>query len=93
MSSESVSPLETIEAFYGGEPRVSDWVLVEQSTIDKFAETTGDFNWIHVNPQRAERESPFGTTIAHGFWTMSMTAYFAQQFHDEYFPVGTLLRV
>ena len=90
MSSESKSPREVIEQFYGGEPRVSEWVLVEQETIDKFADTTGDFNWIHVDPERSQRESPFGTTIAHGFWTMSMCAYFAQQFHDEYFPEGTL---
>ena len=90
MSSESASPRDVIEEFYGGEPRVSDWVLVEQETIDKFAETTGDFNWIHVDPERSKQEGPFGSTIAHGFWTMSMCAYFAQQFHDEYFPEGTL---
>jgi acyl dehydratase len=90
MSSEAASPVAVIEAFYGGKPKVSDWVVVEQATIDKFAETTGDFNWIHVDPERSKRESPFGTTIAHGFWTMSMSAYFAQQFQDEYFPQGTL---
>ncbi|GIW41131.1 MAG: MaoC family dehydratase [Candidatus Binatia bacterium] len=53
----------------------SDWgpeVEVTQEMIDKFAELTGDHQWIHVDVERAKRESPFGTTIAHGFLTLSL---------------------
>jgi acyl dehydratase len=51
---------------------VSDWITVSQDTIDKFAEVTGDTQWIHVDSERSARESPFGTTIAHGFLTLSL---------------------
>lgn len=51
----------------------SDWLLVDQARIDKFAEATGDFQWIHVDPERA-RTGPFGTTIAHGYLTLSLLA-------------------
>ena len=93
MRDDFTCPVEAIRAHYGDEPTITDWVLVEQKTINKFAESTGDFNWIHIDRERAERESPFGTTIAHGFWTLSMSAYFAQQVQDEYFPKGTLYGV
>jgi len=49
----------------------SDWVLVDQARIDAFAEATGDDQWIHVNPRRAA-SGPFGTTIAHGYLTLSL---------------------
>lgn len=49
----------------------SDWVTVDQSRIDAFAAATGDLQWIHVDPERA-RAGPFGTTIAHGFLTLSL---------------------
>jgi acyl dehydratase len=90
MSTESASHIETIQDFYGAEPKTSDWMLVEQSVIDQFAETTGDHNWIHVDVERSQRESPFGGTIAHGFWTLSMIANFAQQFQPNFFPDGSL---
>lgn len=51
----------------------SDWVTVDQATIDRFAEATGDFQWIHVDAARA-KASPFGTTIAHGWLTLSLLA-------------------
>lgn len=51
----------------------SDWVTVDQAMIDRFAEATGDFQWIHVDVARA-KASPFGTTIAHGFLTLSLLA-------------------
>lgn len=56
----------------------SDWLLVDQARIDKFAEATGDFQWIHVNPERA-RTGPFGATIAHGYLTLSLVAPFLGQ--------------
>ncbi|MGA2036719.1 MAG: MaoC family dehydratase [Acidimicrobiales bacterium] len=49
----------------------SDWHLVDQAQIDKFAEVTGDHQWIHVDPERAAK-SPFGSTIAHGYMTLSL---------------------
>jgi acyl dehydratase len=55
----------------GQELAVSPWVEVTQDRIDQFAKATGDFQWIHVDRERA-RQSPFGTTIAHGFLTLSM---------------------
>jgi acyl dehydratase len=49
----------------------SGWVTIDQHTVDTFAEATGDHQWIHVDPERAA-EGPFGTTIAHGFLTLSL---------------------
>ncbi len=56
----------------GEELGVSDWVTVDQATIDKFAEATGDHQWIHVDVERAKAEMPGGKTIAHGFLTLSL---------------------
>src|SRR5580658_977452 len=62
----------TIDDFVGRELGVSDWVLVDQARINAFAECTGDKQWIHVDEERAKRESPFGGTIAHGYLTLSL---------------------
>ena len=56
----------------GQELGPSDWMTVDQAMIDKFADATGDHQWIHVDVERAKRESPFGGTIAHGFLTLSL---------------------
>lgn len=56
----------------------SGWITVDQQMIDRFAEATGDFQWIHVDVARA-RQSPFGTTIAHGFLTLSLLARLGQE--------------
>jgi acyl dehydratase len=56
----------------GQEIGVSKWHEVTQSQIDQFADVTGDHQWIHIDPDRARRESPYGTTIAHGFLTVSL---------------------
>jgi acyl dehydratase len=56
----------------GEEIAVGDWFEVSQARIDQFAEATGDTQWIHVDPVRAAAESPFKTTIAHGFLTLSL---------------------
>jgi acyl dehydratase len=60
-----------LEAAIGGEPQTSDWITIDQDRIDRFAEATGDDQWIHVDPERAAA-GPFGTTIAHGFLTLSL---------------------
>jgi acyl dehydratase len=61
----------------GTETGLSDWVTIDQNRIDVFAEITDDPQWIHINPERAAAETPFGGTIAHGFLTLSMASKFA----------------
>jgi acyl dehydratase len=68
--------LEELAAKVGQEVVVSDWLEVTQQRIDRFADATGDHQWIHVDVERARRESPFGTTIAHGFLTLSLLSHF-----------------
>ena len=58
----------------GREVGVSDWRLVAQDRIDAFADATDDHQWIHVDPERARTGTPFGTTIAHGFLTLSLVS-------------------
>jgi len=60
---------------------VTDWLTIEQSRIDAFAECTGDHQWIHVDPQRA-KTGPFGATIAHGYLTLSLVNLFLPQLID-----------
>jgi len=68
--------LAELRPLVGEEIAVSDWVTVTQQRIDQFAEATGDHQWIHVDPRRAAG-GPFGTTIAHGYLTLSMLPLFA----------------
>ena len=63
--------ISDLQALVGQELGVSDWMTVTQEQIDKFAEATGDHQWIHIDPERA-KSGPFGTTIAHGFLTLSL---------------------
>jgi acyl dehydratase len=64
--------LAAIGDFVGKELGVSDWITIGQKQIDDFAACTGDHQWIHVDVERARRESPLRTTIAHGFLTLSL---------------------
>ncbi|MBI3403730.1 MAG: MaoC family dehydratase [Acidobacteria bacterium] len=64
----------TIRDRIGQELAVSDWLEIAQQRIDEFANATGDRQWIHVDPARAAAESPFKTTIAHGFLTLSLVS-------------------
>jgi acyl dehydratase len=66
--------IDEIRAGAGREAGVSQWLTVTQEMIDRFADVTGDHQWIHVDVERARRESPFGATIAHGFLTTSLLA-------------------
>ncbi|MBJ7336376.1 MaoC family dehydratase [Mycolicibacterium sp.] len=63
---------EDITAAVGEDLGVSDWVTVTQERVNQFAEATGDHQWIHVDPERATRESPFGGPIAHGYLSLSL---------------------
>jgi acyl dehydratase len=65
-----------LQAAVGTELGVSGWAEITQERIDLFAEATGDRQWIHVDPERARRESPYGTTVAHGYLTLSMLPVF-----------------
>lgn len=58
---------------------VTDWFSMDQDRIQQFADATGDHQWIHVDMERSQRESPFKTTIAHGFLTLSMLPQFMPQ--------------
>jgi acyl dehydratase len=64
--------MATLESFAGREIGVSGWVVVDQKRIDEFADCTGDRQWIHVDVERARRESPYGGTIAHGYLALSL---------------------
>ena len=64
--------LSELPALAGTTLGVSDWVPITQEMIDRFADATGDHQWIHVDPERARRESPFGAPVAHGFLTLSL---------------------
>ena len=66
--------MANVAQFVGREMARSDWIEVGQDRIDAFADCTGDRQWIHVDVERARRESPFGTTIAHGYLTLSLVA-------------------
>jgi acyl dehydratase len=76
----------SVEQRVGQELGVSAWLTVDQARIDRFAECTGDDQWIHVDVERARRESPLGSTIAHGFLTLSLIARFG--FDTDLFPPG-----
>ena len=64
--------LEELRAGVGTHLGYSDWLEITQDRVNEFADATGDHQWIHVNPERA-RQGPFGTTIAHGYLTLSIT--------------------
>lgn len=70
---------EQLRTMIGQEIGVSDWVVIDQARIDEFAHCTGDRQWIHTDPERARRESPFRTTIAHGYLTLSMIGSLSQE--------------
>ena len=64
--------VSTLEQFVGQEMGVSDWLTVDQERINEFADCTDDQQWIHVDVERTKRESPLGSTIAHGYLTLSL---------------------
>jgi len=75
-----------LRAHVGREVYASGWIEVDQSRIDRFADATGDFQWIHVDPRRAAQSSPFGGTIAHGFLTLSLLGKCYEEFLPELLP-------
>jgi acyl dehydratase len=73
-----IENLTHLRALVGKEIAVSDWFEVTQERINQFADATLDHQWIHINEERAKNESPFGTTIAHGFLTLSLLPHLIQ---------------
>jgi acyl dehydratase len=63
----------------GKEIGVSDWVLVDQDRINKFADATGDHQWIHIDVERAKKDMPGGKTIAHGYLTLSLIPFLTKK--------------
>jgi acyl dehydratase len=74
MEDTTLSTVDDVFAAVGRELGVSAWLAIEQSRVDAFAAVVGDFQWIHCDPQRCARESPFGGTIAHGALTLSLVS-------------------
>ncbi len=64
--------LQSLKDYVGNEIATTGWMAVTQERIQQFADATDDHQWIHVDPERAQRESPYGATIAHGFLTLSL---------------------
>ena len=84
LKENSVPPLvvenpHSLRRSVGREIATTEWFSVTQDRIQQFAETTEDRQWIHVDRERAQRDSPYGTTIAHGFLTLSLLSHFLQQ--------------
>src|SRR6266567_2369088 len=67
-----IPSLDSLKELVGQEIGSSEWLAITQDRIQRFAEATEDRQWIHLDRKRAERESPYGTTIAHGFLTLSL---------------------
>lgn len=67
-----IASLEELKSLIGQEVAVSDWIPITQERINMFADATGDHQWIHLDVERSRKESPYGTTIAHGFLTLSL---------------------
>jgi len=74
-----INGIEELRSLTGQEVGISEWIQITQEMIDRFADVTGDHQWIHVDPERAKRETPFGSTIAHGFLTVSLLPQLSQQ--------------
>src|SRR3979411_738874 len=71
--------VRALKEFVGREIGVTGWLRLTQKRIEQFAEATEDRQWIHLDRERAAAESPYGTTIAHGFLTLSLVSYFVRE--------------
>ena len=78
MKTVEIARLADLKGLIGQEIAVSDWLTITQERINQFADAIGDHQWIHVDPERA-KASPFGSTIAHGFLTLSLLPLFTQE--------------
>jgi acyl dehydratase len=79
---------QALKEIIGREIGVTEWFQITQQRIHKFAEATEDRQWIHVNRERASQESPYRTTVAHGFLTLSLIGYFVKELIEIQDSVG-----
>ena len=77
-----IKSIEDAKALEGQEVGLSDWVVIDQNRIDQFAEATADYQWIHVDTERAAKEMPGGKTIAHGYLTLALIPALTANFVD-----------
>ena len=78
MPKREVADVQELKSLVGQEVATGDWMEVTQERIDRFGEATSDPQWIHSDVERCRRESPFGTTIAHGYLTLSLIPHLTQ---------------
>ena len=79
MAQTTVDGVEGVQGLVGQHLGHSEWVTITQEQVDLFAEATGDAQWIHVDPERAKAESPFGAPVAHGFLSLSLVSRLVPQ--------------
>src|ERR1700760_1009610 len=79
MPTHTLASPNSLKELIGQEISVTDWFNITQERIQQFADATLDHQWIHVDVERAQRESPFGAPIAHGFLTLSLLSYFMHE--------------
>ena len=79
MQTFALESLHSLRDLTGREIATTGWLRMTQEHISQFAEATGDRQWIHTDPERAQRESPYGATIAHGFLTLSLMSHFLRE--------------
>jgi acyl dehydratase len=79
MAKLALTSLQSLQEYVGREVAATEWLVVSQDRINRFADAAGDHQWIHVDPERAQRESPYGATIAHGFLTLSLMSHFVRE--------------
>jgi acyl dehydratase len=79
MAVRVIHGIEELRTLVGEKLGTSDWTEITQERVQAFADGTDDHQWIHCDPQRAARESPYGTTVAHGFLTLSLTNSLVRQ--------------
>ncbi len=77
--------LQSLDARIGQEIHIGPWLKIDQQRINQFADVTGDQQWIHIDPERAAKESPYGTTVAHGYLTLSLLPYLTESNHPDFF--------
>ena len=89
MAQTTVEGIEGVQGLVGQHLGYSDWVTISQEQVNQFADATGDHQWIHVDPERAKAESPFGGPIAHGYLTLSLGPVLSPSvFRAEGFKMG-----
>ncbi len=90
MAQLEISPSDW-KKYIGKELGTSDWYEVTQAEITEYGKITGDMQWIHVDPERAKKESPYGTTVAHGNWVLSIA--YPKLFSQLYIPNNTRMTI